>query len=203
VSDVDITITGYILLTGESQLYFAGRLSTFSIANYRCTATFNNRGATMMQESVPKMRYQGPCNNALFDPNCHLSSSQYRLGVRVSLTSNEESTLEEREVVVSAYYNDGFGESLLAKPDAYFIGGTAYINGHYRDISGAGAYPGGYIQLTLQYSFPEATAIIGSVLALWPGCNKSIEHCIGRFNNLYHFAGFPYIPSFSNTEAST
>jgi len=201
VSDVRLTITAKILDTGETQQLFYGTLREYSIADYKCSASFQNRGATLVKEAVPKTRYQGPCNNALFDVNCTLSANDYRLGGSIVYTSDELPDLEPRQLVLSDGFADSFGETLTDKPDAYLIGGTVMFNGHYRDISGAGLYAGGNIKITMQYAFPEGTIEVGTLLYLWPGCNKSVNHCSSRFNNVVHFSGFPYMPNFEPSSA--
>jgi len=201
VSDVRLIITAKILDTGEAQQIFKGTLKNYSIADYKCSASFQNRGATLVKEVVPKTRYQGPCNNALFDANCSLSPNDYRLGATVVYTSDEVPDLETREIVVTTGTADSFGENVLDKPDAYFIGGTAMFNGHYRDISGSFPYAGANIKLRLQYAFPEDVISVGTLLYVWPGCNKSVSHCSSRFNNIVHFGGFPYMPNFEPSSA--
>lgn len=203
VSDVSLTIVMKILATGETQQIFMGKLTQYSISGYKCTASFRNRGGTLLREPVPKMRFQGPCNNALYDANCGLAKSQYKVGGLIVYTTSERSELSSREVVVGDAFTDGFGEVVTDKQDVYFVGGIAYYNGHYRDISGAASYEGGlYLKITLQYAFPDDIQTAGNTLSLWPGCNKLISHCIGRFNNRNHFAGFPYITSVKGMESS-
>lgn len=201
VSDVRVTITAKILGTGETQQIFKGTLRDYSIADSKCSASFQNRGAALSKEAVPKTRYQGPCNNALFDQNCQLSPNDFRVGGTVDETSETLSTLSSRELVLSNGFPDSFGEHLLDKPDAYLIAGTVMFNGHYRDISGAEAYSGTQIKVLLQYALPEETVEVGTVLYLWPGCNKSVNHCAARFNNITRFAGFPYMPNFEPSSA--
>lgn len=196
VSDVRLTITAKILATGETQQIFKGQLVTYSIAGYKCSASFQNRGATLVKEVVPKTRYQGPCNNALFDANCSLAPNDYRLTASVIYTSDDQADLSLREIVVDDGAPDSFGENVTDKPDAYFIAGTVMFNGHYRDISGSVAYGAtGYIKLLLQYPFPEGVIEAGTAIYVWPGCNKSVSHCASRFNNMLHYSGFPYMPN--------
>lgn len=197
VSDVRLTITAKLIATGETQQIFKGTLRSYSIADYRCSATFQNRGATLVREVVPKTRYQGPCNNSLFDANCSLAPNDYRLGASVAYTHEQQPDLSTRQIVVADGSPDSFGEHISDKPDAYFIAGTAMFNGHYRDISGSAPYGGGSdIKLTLQYAFPEDVISVGTLIYVWPGCNKSVSHCAERFNNIAHFSGFPYMPNY-------
>ena len=34
----------------------------------------------------------------------------------------------------------------------------------------------------------------GDTFAVYPGCDKRLETCIGRFNNVINFRGEPYVP---------
>ncbi len=48
-------------------------------------------------------------------------------------------------------------------------------------------------QITLALPFPELVQA-GDSYSMTPGCDKSLETCRDRFNNVVNFRGFPYLP---------
>ena len=72
-------------------------------------------------------------------------------------------------------------------------------------------YTGGLIRITIT-GVPHARAIlthtgddieidlgipglaVGNVLQTLPGCDRTINTCINKFNNVDNYGGFPYIP---------
>lgn len=69
-----------------------------------------------------------------------------------------------------------------------FLGGTLRLaNGMQKLIVGID----GNVITTIS---PFKIDVIGQSVTIWKGCDKSLECCKNRFNNMNRFGGFPYIP---------
>lgn len=80
----------------------------------------------------------------------------------------------------AGYFDDGIME---------ITGPTASLNlGFRREIK---SYVPG--QFTLQLPFPYPVEV-DDIYQATPGCDKSLETCRDRFNNVVNFGGFPYLP---------
>jgi len=128
--------------------------------------------------------YQAQCDAALGDARCgvDLSNTAFRGEGTVG------SVLRRR--VISSFDLGGFGAGWF---DAGIIEWTSGANAGRRaeimlhELSGSGA------RLTL---FAESVNDIapGDAFVVFAGCDKRIETCAGRFNNVVNFRGFPSIP---------
>jgi hypothetical protein len=44
------------------------------------------------------------------------------------------------------------------------------------------------------YGYSYGNSYGSQTVNLYPGCNKSMDHCINRFDNILNYGGFPWIP---------
>ena len=103
---------------------------------------------------------------------------------------------------------------MLAGQDNFAIPGTlGQINGDNVQVLEAANYPSGYfmggmirapdgslrfvihhVGDVLTLSRKHEGLVEDSQVTLYPGCDRTKETCISKFNNLSNFGGFPYIP---------
>jgi hypothetical protein len=192
---VRVKIYKAFLSSESTQLIFDGYMQGFTIKNSEASVRFQSV-SYLTKYKIPRIRYQSFCVHSLFNDNCGLKDYHYKIGGRVIDTSSDPS-VEDRQIVVEGTFNDSFGESLKDKTADYFKAGMAYFNGHYRYISNSSDYSptGSQKKLTLQMKFPSDVVGIGTLLELWPGCDKQPSTCKTQFANFNSFLGFPYIPS--------
>ena len=87
-----------------------------------------------------------------------------------------------------------FADSARAEAAGYFDGGlltmTSGANaGRSMEIKRFSA--GGAFVAFLPFSYPLA---VGDTYSLAPGCAKTVADCAGKFSNLVHCRGFPFVP---------
>lgn len=122
-----------------------------------------------------RRRIQRTCPHPLYGVGCFVDKEAFKSYATVT------------EVLV-----EGKQLGLNVADCSLFTGGflAGYVNAHwkYRFISkGSGSY--------IYLAHPAPWIGIDSVLHMYPGCNKTTEHCYYRFNNILNFGGFPYLTS--------
>ena len=86
--------------------------------------------------------------------------------------------------------------AIVAKADNYFNLGvvvaqtaTGFERRAVQDFAVAGGI--GYITVAIPFS---GAPVGGSTFTIYPGCDRSHTTCNGRFSNLSHYRGYPYVP---------
>lgn len=121
--------------------------------------------------AVPSVLVQVLCSNTLYDARCLVNPATVQVAGLVIST-----------VIGVILVIPGHG-----KPDGYFSGGTVTVVGlpsaTIRDQTGDA--------FTLLYNYGFTP---GSVVTLYPGCDKKLSTCVTKFANSTHYQGFPDMP---------
>lgn len=121
---------------------------------------------------APSRTFQLSCNSAFGDEVCCMNKDRTVLTV----------------IDVSEKSNDGILVVNSSYPDDYWKDGLASISGESRLIVASSGQ-----QIQVNYGFMQHD-IVGKVVILERGCDKTFETCKTRYNNLKRFSGFPAIP---------
>ena len=123
--------------------------------------------------------YQPGCGNTLFDGSCGLLKASYQVANAATTTTDAARTT--------------FTTTLAQAADYWALGwavGTSGANtGVGRTIK---AYSGGVVT-TIQ-PWPTAVAV-ADAFVFYPGCDKRMATCSGKFGNLVRFRGQPFVPA--------
>ncbi len=130
-----------------------------------------------LKSTAPRNPVLPSCNNTLYDSGCTVLEANYSFGGTIGAGASAKS----------------FTLSGVAQADGYFTNGkikfTSGVNaGQIRAVK---SYVGGVV--TLAYPLYTVPAQGDTVTAV-AGCDYTRATCNGRFNNLSHFRGFPYVP---------
>ena len=112
------------------------------------------------------------CRRAIYSTECGVSLSEFLAPATV--TAINGSTIEFTPV--------------NPVPSGYFIGGILKL------FDGTTRFIANHVGDTLTLFQPVNGLLPTHTIHLFPGCNRSMDHCKNRFNNLDNFGGFPYIP---------
>ena len=185
---------------GNSLMIFKGSVRTVTLKGQYCSAQCASIGHEL-ERKVPHVTYQPFCNNSLFDARCGLSKLTYKIGIKVDSWVSDDQR--------GFYYTDGFnnalGESSFDKPYTYLQMGYVIFGEQKRFVTRNTvavflnpAPPPAYIfKRYVVMHYPINGLEIGDILAVYPGCNKDPATCVGTYDNLENFVGFPYIPTLS------
>lgn len=131
----------------------------------------------LLNVNMPADVYTPACRNVLGDGRCGIDLETYAVsGLVQSVTS--ASSFDTNLAAATGYFDLG---------KIRFTSGA--LSGLKKTIKTFTV--GGLVQTII--GFPQAPAVGDSFVA-YPGCNLTMATCSGRFNNLIHFRGTPFIP---------
>jgi uncharacterized phage protein (TIGR02218 family) len=130
----------------------------------------------LLDVQMPRNKWQAQCLHTLYDGGCGLSKTASGVSGSVEAGST-------RQVI-----------NWSGATPAYFWQGTVLMTsgvdcGLRRTIKNSTGS-----QLVLSYPLPVAPAA-GDTFTVFPGCDKTLSCCSGRFNNLPANKSFPFIPT--------
>ncbi len=171
-----------------------GALSLFagSIVNVqelgRSKAQFEVRDwMYLLNLKIPQRIIQPSCPHTLFDPSCTLSQTAFGLANTVGAGSTQ-SVIQAGAAWPTT---DHLGNS-TASP--YFQQGKIiFTSGQNVGLAAQVVTEGANGSLTLMAPliFPVAT---GDAFTAYPGCDKQLATCTGKFQNQIHFGGMLFVP---------
>jgi uncharacterized phage protein (TIGR02218 family) len=131
---------------------------------------------------VPRNVYQPGCLNTLFDSSCGLAVGSYTLtGTASSATDVTRTTFSAATSQVTGYYDLGVVK-FTSGPN---VGVLRTLR---RCVVTASVG-----QFTTLAPWPFAVTA-GDTLEVYPGCDKKMSTCSGKFSNLLRFRGHPFVP---------
>lgn len=124
---------------------------------------------------LPRILFQPGCAHALYDSDCGIvrASVVVNTTVATATTTSVNCSLSQ----AAGYFDMGYLQ---------FTSGA--LAGLKRTVKAW--IPGNALLLNPLPAAPSP----GDGFAIYPGCDKMLQTCKNKFNNLSHFRGFPYIP---------
>lgn len=155
---------------------FYGRATEIDVGRTKATITANTH-LELLNLQWPWRLFQPGCSRTLFDAGCTLVKASFAVTAQINGTSTVQ--------LIATNYG---------QPDQTASLGTLSFT------SGALAGESFAIQTQVGGSIRMLTPLpiapsIGDHLTVYPGCNKQKATCFGKFNNLQHFHGFPFVPA--------
>lgn len=125
---------------------------------------------------MPRNMFLPSCGRSLYDNGCGLSKAAFA-------TSG---------IVVSGSTKTAISAS-LSQADGYFTQGHMIFNsgpnaGVIRTIK---AHTTNLLSLALPLAYQP---LAGDTFTVYPGCDKTLDTCVSKFNNKLKFRGYPWIP---------
>lgn len=181
--DQMVHLTVYIINEGGAELYvgWKGRLSAVKPNTSQLVLVFESI-YTSIQSSLLTQSYQRNCRHMLYsDLGCRVNKNDHRVDLAVS--SMDGYTLQLA--------------SATGHPQRYFLGGIVEYKGGARGIMDQV-----WSTFTLNDVWPslvrdlEDAQTTGEqvIVSIYPGCDRTMSTCFGKFENLPNFGGFPVIP---------
>lgn len=133
--------------------------------------------------AVPSEVYQPGCLNQLFDARCGLDPDDYVLvGTVTGIGTGRAGAMT-------------FTAAGLTQDPGYFdLGVIEFLSGPndgvLRTVKAHGA--GGVLSVAMAW---PATPLVGDTFNVVPGCNRTLQRCVGTFNNRARFRGTPFVPA--------
>lgn len=153
-------------------LIFQGHVAATKVADrqavFTCTAV-----QQVMDKSIPRQMYQRICNHVLYDPGCGVNKELFRVDGTLDAIGNLQVNSNAASTKPNGWFSAGF----------FQVQGTeirGFITEHTTSVLKLLSMPPG-----LQ---------VGQAISMYAGCDRRVETCVAKFNNLVNFLGFPHIP---------
>ncbi|WP_295165186.1 DUF2163 domain-containing protein [Selenomonas sp. F0473] len=155
-------------------LWWVGRLNIESAGGTTIEATVAS-ATELLNTKFPTHLYYPPCIYTLGDISCGVDLSKFRVNGKV--TSGTRSAIQSDLTLADGYLTNGSMR--------FTSGKNAGVTRTIRTNSS------GTISVVMPFYYaPEP----GDSFSVLPACDKSMNCCKGRFNNLAHYRGYPFIP---------
>lgn len=175
VEPVDVTIyRSHLDYLDQYDIFFRGKIKYVQLKGKLASAQCEAKNKYMAAK-IPNIIYQSNCNHDIYDEGCTVDEFLYRREATVSSISGSKLYFS---------FTDGGG----AVADDYFSGGKVVVGTDVRFITN---HESGYLDLHIPF---DSRVSVGSEILIYPGCDGNPATCVGRFSNLDHFLGMPYIP---------
>lgn len=160
-------------VAGQYIVLFTGQIDSVAYNNASVSAKCKSL-IHLLNIDLPRMHYQRTCNYSLFGAGCGLNMASYGVLGTISSISADGLTI----VIPTA----------SSKSDGWFAFGWLDSGGGQRMIT---AHTGTSLTLIT----PCSEFVAGQPATIYPGCDRTTNHCGTKFNNLVNFGGFPQIPT--------
>lgn len=167
----------------EVDIIFIGQIRDVAFKGIQAEATcvgFEH----FLKQTVPRWRYQLTCNHNLFDDRCSLVKEDYKTTATVTLDSTEtiltSPTFSGSTVISGITTSSGF-------EDEYFTYGEVVFGVESRTIT---AHNNSSITLMYKMKYLEDNDVVD----VYPGCDRRIETCRDKFDNVVNSLAFTFIP---------
>jgi uncharacterized phage protein (TIGR02218 family) len=130
---------------------------------------------------MPRNLYQTGCVNTLFDGQCTLNRATYMQSGHIGPQST---TTQLNTDIVNPFGTGDFAEGAIV----FTNGPNAGLHRTVKSDANAGA------QLTLHSPLPNLCNV-NDIIQVYPGCNKTMNRCVTRYNNLANLRATPFVPA--------
>lgn len=161
---------------------FSGRVSDVQPSRTTIELTVS-ADVELLNMNMPRRLYQPGCMRSLFDAGCRVSLGDFRVSAVVGAGSS-----------ISTLFIAAGATNLKPLAGFYNLGSVRFTsgvnNGALRSVSNYNA-ENSWVKVVPPL---DATPTAGDTFYLYPGCNKTMDDCRTKFDNLAQFGGFPYVP---------
>lgn len=156
-------------------IHFDGKMSTATVSRNEASPKIKSF-LELLNVAMPRNLYQPGCLHTLFDVDCTLTKSAWK--VSSSILAGSTAALLNVSVVQAAGW--------------FSLGTVTFTSGANAGLSRTvKQHVSGQLQLILP--LPVAPTV-GDTFDAYPGCDKMQATCSAKFSNVAHFRAMPFIP---------
>lgn len=158
--------------------WFRGLAQNVQAGRLAVEITVDDYIALLGAQQMPRQLWGVGCFHQLYDAGCTL--------LKANFTSTGS--------VTSATDGAHFGTGLTQADDYFDLGVITFTSGVNNGLSATvSTFKNSGGAIVTRLPFPKTPAV-GDTFSIYPGCDLQQATCSGKFNNLAHFSGQPYIP---------
>lgn len=171
----------------DTLVYWKGRVSSHNLkqqmVELKCESIF-----TSMRRPGIRARYQRNCRHALYSAGCGVDKATFAVAGSITAVTGLVLTVPE-----AASQSDGwFAGGALEFPDGSFRMITSHV-GDQITISRQNRYLTDIFTST-GWGLSWGQYWGGFAVTLYPGCDRTLNTCLTKFNNILNNGGFKWIP---------
>ena len=130
----------------------------------------------LLDLDTPRRTYQSACLHTLYDSGCGLSKAAW----------GTNGTVETGSTIITINWTGATSSYFWQGTILFTNGANAGINRTIKNTTGT--------QVILSYPLPYPPAT-GDTFTAYAGCDKTLNACKNRFNNLANNTSFPFVPT--------
>ena len=157
---------------------FVGRIAEIDFGRSSVSINMNDP-RELLDMQMPRNFYSATCRYALFDQGCTLTRSSYAVATSVT------GVVDDQTINLTATQADDY----FSLGEIEFMSGA---NNGLRNMIRLWTHAGGVAELLTPMPF---AIINGDTANIYPGCDKTVATCTGKFNNLDNIGSEPFIPA--------
>lgn len=159
-------------LDNEFVAYWKGRIVGAKTSGNEITLDCESVFTSIKRPGL-RAKYEYGCRHVLYQSGCNVNQESFKLTGAI---------LSANSLVVEVAGAGNF-------PDGYFTGGI------FVTATGVSRFITNHSTTFLTISRPIPSLDLTNNVNVYPGCDRSLETCRNKFNNVINFGGFPWIPS--------
>jgi uncharacterized phage protein (TIGR02218 family) len=158
--------------------WFLGTAEDVQAGRFSAEISVDDYLALLGVQQMPRQLFGVGCYHQVYDAGCTLLKSAFTsTGTVSTVTDGAHFTTNLTQA------DDYFDLGVITFTSGANSGFSANVSS-FKNASGA---------IVTNYPFPRAPAV-GDAFSIYPGCDLQQATCSGKFANLAHFGGQPYIP---------
>ncbi len=172
---IALTLRQYHVGDGELAVVWSGRIIAVGFSGSQADISLEPVSTSMRRNGL-RRRYQAQCPHALYGTACGVLAAAHRLVAAVSAVSGLNVT----------------AAALSGQPDGYWEGG--YLE--WEIVTGVfeRRFIFGHTGSTVEVDTVPLGLTPGTAVNFYPGCDRSLATCNGKFSNAPNFGGQPFRP---------
>ncbi len=173
--------------TQEVNPLWSGSVSSVKFAGTEATVSLAGR-MNALSAQIPSQTYSWMCDHNLYNNQCKVNEATFTFNFTIVSVSSDGVTVTLSDA--------GQAQTEITSDVAFFNGGTFLtgVDGSQR-MGVKFEATGNTNEYTLVLLVPIDGLAAGQAITFTAGCDKSIDVCIFRFNNVENYGGFPYVPT--------
>lgn len=178
--DAVVTVTVFRSHYGasDSVVYWKGRVASHKLKSQELTVTCESIFTSLRRSGV-RARFTKNCRHSVYSSGCGLDKDDWAVPGEIAGVDGLTVTVPEADAYTGGWFRGG----VLELPD----GSHAFISTH----------SGEYLTLLRQSRYIADNFVSGTPIpvTLYPGCDRTLETCKAKFDNILNNGGFRWIPT--------
>jgi uncharacterized phage protein (TIGR02218 family) len=166
-----------------NQVLMTGEIGEIKIDHARATLELASLKSKLQNNNA--LKTTSYCRHVLGDNNCQVNLEPLSTTGQVTILYDRPQFFEAQLAIN------------IPSTDYYLRGRLQWLSGENRGVVSEVAFQDNYSSDTMTLGLWETTPYpiaVGDSFKISPGCDRSIETCHNKFNNVPLFGGFPWIP---------